>query len=320
MHRNALALLITPLLFVMLLATAAEASESVKTIQVLGIGNSFTNNAYHFLGDMSDASGSHKLGLGRAVIGGCSLDKHHTLLKEHEADAAKGIAYSYIYRDPITGESSKQKTSLKTALTARQWDVVTIQQVSRLSNDLAAYKPHAAELVKYIQTHAPQATIMIHQTWAYRIDGDFAKVWPTRKGYSQADMYRDSAKAYQDIATELGINIIPVGAAFQLARERQPFVASDVDASAFTKPELPAQENSLNVGYAWRKNELGQDSHHANTDGCFLAGLVWFETLTQEDVSRLDLSKIDIKEERKNFLQSVAHEVVSKKLRPAIQP
>ncbi len=297
-----------------------SASETEKTIQVLGIGNSFTNNAYQFLGDMSDASTTHKLGLGRAVIGGCSLDKHHRLMKEHQADPSKGVAYNFIYRDPSSGEVAKQKSSLKAALSAKAWDIVTIQQVSRLSNNLETYTPYAADLVAYIKEHAPQAKIYFHQTWAYRVDGDFAKVWPDLKDYSQADMYRDSAKAYQDICSTLGLDLIPVGAAFQLARERQPYVPS-IDSSSLVAPALPDQKYSLNVGYSWRKDgKLGHDSHHANADGCFLAGLVWFETLTAEDVNNLDLSKIALDAERKRFLQTVAHDIVSKGLRPAIQP
>ena len=109
-----------------------------------------------------------------------------------------------------------------------------------------------------------------------------------------------------------------MGAAFQVARERQPFVPVEFDQKS---GKIPPQPNSLCSGWYKRKGTLRNDSHHANKRGCFLAGLVWFGTITGEDPAALDLSKLtDFKEDDRAFLQQVAHDVVGKGVRPAIQP
>lgn len=42
-------------------------------------------------------------------------------------------------------------------------------------------------------------------------------------------------------------------------------------------PALPAQDNSLNVGYYWNKDKkFILDPNHANQAGCYLGGLVWY--------------------------------------------
>jgi hypothetical protein len=51
-----------------------------------------------------------------------------------------------------------------------KWDYVTIQQASIKSHDFSTYQPHAGFLRDLITKHAPQAKLLIHQTWAYRVD------------------------------------------------------------------------------------------------------------------------------------------------------
>lgn len=302
-------------LLLVLLCCSLQAEENV--IRVLGIGNSFTNNAFQFLDEISAASPTHRLELGRAVIGGCSLERHVRHFKEHEDDPDTGLAYgAWVKND--AGESKKQRVSLQYLLRSQPWDVISIQQVSKYSTLIETYQPYAGELLAYIKKHAPQATVMLHQTWAYRVDGDFDKVWPDKKAYDQEQMYKDSAANYQAIADELGLKLIPVGAAFQLARERQPYVP--VDVSTLKPGDKIPQRYSLNSGYYWKKGKLRCDSHHASKQGCVLAGLVWFATLTGEDVTKLDLNGLGIEAERLQLLQQVASDVANKGVRPAMQP
>lgn len=129
-----------------------------------------------------------------------------------------------------------------------------------------------------------QAEVVIHQTWAYRIDGDFDRVFPDKPSYGQADMYRDLNAAYNTIARELGVRIIPVGAAFQLAREVRPYIPDPTtDREGLIPPNLPNDKNSLCVGWYWDKSEpqrLRCDTHHAGIQGKYLAAVVWYEFLT----------------------------------------
>jgi hypothetical protein len=292
---------------------AQEGDVTRESIRVLGIGNSFTRDAFHYLQQISDASTTHEIIFVKADIGGCPLSKHAALLKENEADPSAGLSYST--------PGKKERVGLKAVLESQAWDIVSIQQLSRESATIETYRPYAAELQAAVATYAPQAELVFHQTWAYRIDGDFAKTWPDRKDYDQTAMYRDSCSAYHQIASELGgLRIIANGAAFQLARERRPFVVAPTSSADLVEPELPDQTNSLNVGWFWNKGKLGHDTHHASAQGRLLGGLVWYAFLTGQDPRTLKLTIDGISAEDIQFLQTVAHDVVLDGQRPAIQP
>ena len=57
-----------------------------REIKVLGIGNSFTGNAFALLRPMGTASTNCRVILGQAIIGGCSMEKHMRLAKLHDAE------------------------------------------------------------------------------------------------------------------------------------------------------------------------------------------------------------------------------------------
>ena len=297
-------------------AQAPAVPSAPREIKVLGIGNSFTVNAFAFLTPMGTRSEKCRLTLGGAIIGGCSMEKHMRLAKLHEADPdnPEGKPYSLM----ATGENGKKtrtQVGLREYLTSNRWDIVTIQQVSAQSPNIESFRPYARELCDYIKKYAPQAEVVMHQTWAYRVDGDFDKVFPDKPGYGQKEMYRDLDAAYHTIAKELGIRVIPVGAAFQLAREVRPFVPDrDIDLSTFTPPSLPNQKNSLCVGYSWSNTEPKQlrcDSHHAGVQGEYLAAAVWFEFLTGSNPYAEGIRVEKIAEEDAKFLSGIAHQVVT---------
>ncbi len=85
------------------------------------------------------------------------------------------------------------------------------------SHDIANYRPSASELRDYIKKFAPNSEIVVHQTWAYRVDDPrFTK--PSEKPgepATQEAMYTGLTSAYNTIARELGgLRIIPTGDAF----------------------------------------------------------------------------------------------------------
>lgn len=297
---------------------------SQREIKVLGVGNSFTVNAFAFLGPMGAQSEKCRITLGRAIIGGCSMEKHMRLAKLHEADGedAEGKPYTLSVRDE-EGKETRVKAGLREVLLSDRWDVVTIQQVSAQSPNVESYRPYAKELHDYIKKYAPQAEVVLHQTWAYRVDGDFDKVFLDKPGYGQKEMYRDLDEAYRTIAEELGVRVIPVGAAFQVAREVRPYVPDEtVDRSALVPPALPKQENSLCVGYSWSGTEPRQlrcDSHHAGVRGEYLAACVWFEFLTGLNPYAEGIRVDRISDEDAEFLSGIAHEVVAEGRRAIVE-
>ncbi|MCF3110577.1 DUF4886 domain-containing protein [Niabella sp. CC-SYL272] len=240
-----------------------------KSIRLFLIGNSFSQNATRYLPQLA-SDGGFTLSIGRAELGGCSLQRHWQLVEAAEAGDPKGKAYN--------------GKSLKELLGSGTWDVVTLQQASILSGDSNTYKPYARKLVEYIHHLQPNATIVLHQTWPYRIDApSFSQIPGGGHAPSAEAMWQQSRAAYHTIAAALQLALIPVGDAF-FAVQQKGSTAFKKD-SAFKPaqavfPELPDQAHSLHVGYFYNKQQqLTLDTHHASEAGCYLAGLVWYKFL-----------------------------------------
>ena len=247
-------------------------------LKILTIGNSFADNAVAYLSNLAHA-GNEPLLYAKANLGGCSLEKHWNLVMQTEM-LPEVKPYSFFRSD----KEYTVPATLKDALCAEQWDVVTMQQVSDLSYRPDTYFPFLDRLAEYVQTYAPGARIVLHQTWAYRTGADeFA-----RYSIDQETMYRGILTAYREAAGKLNVPLLPCGTAFQNARRAfcyQPDTSFDfVNARPYAVPE---QSKSLMVGYYWQtgntatgKATLVQDSRHGNAKGKYLAGAVWYLSLT----------------------------------------
>lgn len=286
-------------------------SVQLKELKLLAIGNSFSGNASHYLPEIVRSGGS-KLVFGHASIGGCSIEKHLKLALQHEKNP----------EDP-QGKPYKRNgvpASLKDFLTADNWQVITIQQASILSFRPESFTPFAKELCDYIKKYAPQAEIVIHETWAYRADDKVTY----KNGFTQVAMYQGLVKCYNDTAAALGIKrIIPVGDAFQLSDETpgKTFVIDKTfDMANAIAPALPEQVNSLMVGYSWDKGKIKCDYKHANVRGEYLAGLVWFEKLFNGDATKVTYKPKGINDDDAAFLRSIAHAVVTEGKTPQTYP
>jgi hypothetical protein len=105
--------------------------------------------------------------------------------------------------------------SLKQELAAETWDVITIQQASIRSHDVGTYRPGMKELSAFIKKHAPASEVVVHQTWAYRVDDP--RFGGKAEPKTQMAMYDGLSDAYRTIAREFGVRYIPVGDAFSAA-------------------------------------------------------------------------------------------------------
>jgi hypothetical protein len=259
------------LLFIFAISVQAQ----TKKYRLFIIGNSFSQNAAFFLPQLTKEAGI-TLETGRAELGGCSMEKHWKLVETAEKDSTDPAGKAY------AGKSLRQLLSNGT------WDIVTIQQYSLLSGDPDTYRPYARKLYDFIKSIQPNAKIFIHQTWAYRNDATaFGRIKGEERAKSAAEMHQHVRAAYHTIAKELGVTVIPVGDAFR-AMETDPAWTYKKDAkynfAAPVSPALPDQTNSLNIGYRWNNGKLDFDANHANTAGCYLGSLVWFQTLFGGDV------------------------------------
>lgn len=183
-----------------------------KTIKVLAIGNSFSEDAVeNYLYELAAAQGD-SLVIGNAYIGGCSIDRHLDNLKRGKAD--------YAFRKIVGGKKTDTKKSrLDSIIVNEPWDIISLQQASPLSGQPDSFK-NLGELKRMVQELAtnPNVEIVWHLTWAYpqkSRSGAFKNY-----GSSQETMYKAILNTAKQELPKVSISrCIPSGITVQLARE-----------------------------------------------------------------------------------------------------
>ncbi|MBQ4528478.1 MAG: DUF4886 domain-containing protein [Clostridia bacterium] len=172
-------------------------------MNILAIGNSFSLDANRYLHKIARNDGVDLTVIG-LYIGGCSLSTHYRNM----------ISDARAYDLDVNGELSGFYISMKEALTNREWDVVTFQQVSQNAPHYETYQPYLDELVSFVRKCAPKAKIYMHQTWAYEKD---SKRLLEVAGYNTPDdMFADIEKSYKTAAEAIGADgVIPCGEVMQ---------------------------------------------------------------------------------------------------------
>lgn len=211
-------------------------------MNILSIGNSFSQDAQRYLHQIARAGGQDVLCM-NLYIGGCSLERH---VENIRADARA-------YDMQLNGFASGIHVSVKEALESREWDVITLQQVSHKSIDYTTFQPYLSELSAYVKKYAPNARQVLQETWAY--EGGSQRLTEELGYTAWEDMYTDVEKAYRQASVDLGgIPIIPAGKAFYNA----------------LKSGLPS---------------VHRDTFHAKLGvGRYILGLVWYKTLCGGDI------------------------------------
>jgi len=185
--------------------------------------------------------------------------------------------------DTITGEKPYDKTyCLKDLLKKDSYDFVTIQQKSVLSFKIESFQPYMEQLCQFIKEHASGAEIVMHQTWAYSSDCSRLKDW----GISKEEMHIGLVKAYNTVVQQYNMRLLPSGSAFYRSFSKRP----DID--------------------LWLK-----DRYHANVNGCYLAGCVWFSSLTGVSPKKVSFIPEGMDVETAVFLRKIAAKEVKKRKR-----
>ena len=213
-------------------------------MNVLSIGNSFSQDAHRFLAPLAASCGDEIWAV-NLYIGGCSLETHW----------ANFLSGERLYEREENGVFVSF-SSIQEAVGSAHWDVITLQQASHFSGESESYYPYLTALYDALRRLSPESRFYIHQTWAYEQDADHPDF--VRYGCNQREMYRRLAAAYAAAADAIGCPLIPVGDAIQRLREQEP---------AFD--------------YAAGGLSLNCDGYHLSPlYGRYAAALVWYETLT----------------------------------------
>lgn len=317
------------LAFILLAGLPLGVHAEGKTVRILTIGNSFSRDALGFLPEIA-ASRGNKVIMATANMPGAPMSLHTKAIDAYEKDPMdpKGKIYGessvqLFSTDPDAPQpppyTKTEKASLKDLLTYQKWDYVTIQQVSKESFKPESYEPFAKQLVDYIHKYAPQAEILIHQTWAYREDHGF---FNKGDGFTQLKMYEGLKSAYQQLSEHYKLRLVPVGDAFQTARgtEMWTFVKdANFDYKNPAEGTLPKELNSLNSGWNWGTNaetglkQFRYDGIHANTAGRYLGAVTFYEFLFGDSAENVTFVPKGLTPEQATSLRAIAHQVLAAK-------
>ena len=220
-------------------------------MNILSIGNSFSEDATRYAHDIAACDG-YNFTTVNLYIGGCSLWRHfHNISCDEKA-------YSLQFNGVPTGFN----VSIKEALLTREWDVITLQQVSGQSKNYATYQPYLDELYAYCKKYCPKAKIYMHQTWAYEEDSH--RLCVEQKYEHHSDMFSDIERAYAQAAAAIGASgTIPSGA-----------LVNAMCAKGF---------------------KMHRDTFHLSMGlGRYAAGLLWYAYLTGKDITDNCFNKFDV--------------------------
>lgn len=168
----------------------------MKTIKILSISNSFGVNLQTY---------THQIGLENDVdieiyvlyIGGCSLERHATNIKENRKD----------YELFINGNNTHVMVSILEALKMQNWDYIITQQASQFSGKYETYHPFIDELYKYIKENASFNKFGLQETWEYGQNIIYKELF---EGYDNdcEKMYSQIKSTVDKIANEFSADII----------------------------------------------------------------------------------------------------------------
>ena len=217
-----------------------------RTIRVLAIGNSFSEDAVeNNLHELGEAQGTCII-VGNMYIGGCPLQRHW--------DNAQNDRPAYRYRK-VDADGKRQQhdnTRLSTALQDEHWDYVSLQQASGLSGQYATFEPYLRQLIAYVRQYAPKARLIWHQTWAYQHNSSHA-AFPNYD-CDQMTMYSHIVSAARQAMRDNGIRIVvPSGTAIQNARTT--FIGDNMNRDGY---HLQLQYGRYAAACAWVETLTGQ--------------------------------------------------------------
>lgn len=217
----------------------------------LSIGNSFSQDAQRYLHQIAKVDGAD-IRCFNLYIGGCSLSKHYQNMHSEARE----------YLLEMNGTSTGFYVSLKEALLNRNWDIITVQQVSSQSPNYDTYQPYLDALVEYARRLVPKAKIAMHQTWAY--EQGSKRLNEELKYSDYRDMLVDIVKSYHKAAEHIGADfMIPSGEVFGAMLE-----------------------NGI--------EKIHRDTFHASLGlGRYALGLTWYRFLTGNDITENSFHDFD---------------------------
>ena len=281
-----------------------------REINVLMIGCSFN---YYYLDELVSmaAEDNIKINANKAYYSGNPANSTWNWLIH---DGAYWSEFSHTFDNP--GGASISNRTLKEILEGGDekltWDFISVQDhyspTYSKSYEACMEKslPYLSNTFRYLEATEPQATLLLHETWAYDKDhDDMKKLSATQETVKehQANITKaiykmsETIPASGTVGNYKGMPIVPSGAAWSYARN-----GVEIDGNFY---QIEASSTGI----------LTKDFYHDGEvpGGQFLNACVWYEVLTGNSCIGNTWRPIGytLNEERALALQQIAHKAVA---------
>ncbi len=222
-----------------------------KALKVFTIGGSFTADAMNYLWEIAREAGVEEIVLGYVYYGGGTLQQH--------ADNIRNDEPAYIYFKNTNGTwEANETTTIETAITDEEWDYIALQQTSGKSGHRSSYDV-LPELIEYVRSRRPNATLIWHMTWAYQQDS-------THRNFPSYD--NDQMNMYNMILDCL-----------------ENVIMTEENGFALFIPNMTAIQNART---SFLGDRLTRDGYHLNKNiGRYIAALSYYAAITGDSIDRI---------------------------------
>ena len=230
-----------------------ETLPATKTLKVLALGNSFTNDGMTHLWDVCKSAGVETVIVANLYRGSCTLDRHWGNIKNSTA------AYTY-YKNTDGKWNTTDEYKVRDALLQEDWDYIVLHQTSG-SAGLPETFSSLGNIINYINQNKtnPNAKIIWHMPWAYQSDSDHEEF---------AKYENDQMKMYQAIVSTVNNKIL-----------RRADIAA----------VIPAGTAIQNLRTSYIGDTATRDGEHLNQGfGRYTSSLTWYAILTGGSIDLVD--------------------------------
>ena len=143
---------------------SVEKIEATKSLKILALGNSFTDDSTWHLWNICRDAGVKDLIVANLYVGNCNLDQHWDYIYNNKNP--------YIYRKTVSGTRvEKNNYKVIDALKDEDWDFIVLHQTSGSAGQIETFD-NLDLIVRFMNSNKtnPNAKILWHMPWAYQSD------------------------------------------------------------------------------------------------------------------------------------------------------
>ncbi len=257
-----------------LLSACTNCGETRTSVKILAVGNSFSEDATYYLGDLLQNAGVQNVTVANAYVGNCPMYQHYEYASNNTA--------AYTYQKTTKGYSNwteNENNTLATILADEDWDAVIMQERSFNAGGKGANSyTKFEELYNYIKENVPKTAQFYWQmTWAF----------PEHDPDGLRYLANTSNKDHTHAATTESLSTATEHYTFHLYDCSQTQMYNDICSATQTNVSvkdwfagiIPTGTSIQNLRTSSLGDSLNRDNCHLNyKEGRYTAALTWIAT------------------------------------------